>query len=141
MAWYVEHILKNKLQIESNSDLDSTLFSDLMVIKIAIKSLEISGVITKRDLSILELLTGNSTSVESSKALNLSRPTFSKRVVLLTDKIARKAGYDYTDTGFVERLGVNYKLTEEQVAAVKEYMSSKFKHKIMRKRYNVKKTI
>lgn len=133
MSWLTEYLLRNSFEIKRTHDFDSDQYNNLLLIEKRISTLLKDGFITDSDIKILKLLSYGTTFEDVSEQLNLSRETVSKRFTSICDKISFSLGDVFTDEGYLSYLQSKYRLSEEELLKIKDYMGSKFKNKLLRR--------
>lgn len=132
MSWIVQHLLRNKELIKSVPDIESDEYNNLLVVESKINELYNEGFLSDIDLSILQLVADGRPIRNLESEIDKNRITISKTFVQICDRISYFLGGYFTDEGFLDVLKSNYRLNDNQVSELKEYMSGKFKHKLMR---------
>lgn len=130
MSWIIESLLNNQDTIRETGDIDSDEFNDLMLVEKAVETLKKENLLTEDDLSILEFFRTEVTDKEDSRP---ERHTISKRYSQICDRIAYYLGGYFTDEGYLNYMLRKYKLTEEQIETMRNFMKSSYRHKIVRK--------
>ena len=133
MSWYLNHLLKNKIQIRSNIDLESEEYNDLLFIEKKIKELYEDDIISDDEVELLRYVEDGKPLVNSKEAFGKNRISLGRDFTSLCNKIAFYVGGYFTDEGYVHEMRVKYNLTDEQVEKMIDYMKSKYKNKLMRK--------
>ncbi len=136
MSWYIQTLLRNSLEIKSKSDIESDEYNDLIVIEKKYNDLYKLGIITNDDISLIEYMKDGKPLVNSKEGFGKNRMGVSKDFVNLCNKIAFYLGGYFTDDGYIHYMKTKYHLTDEQVGKMIDYMSSKYKNKIIRKTKN-----
>lgn len=133
MSWIVQHLLRNRELIRSVPDMESDEYNNLLVIESKIKELQQEGFLSDMDIYILDLVADGRPIRNLESDIDKNRITISKTFIQICDRISYFLGGYFTDEGFLEILKTNYRLSDSEVAKLKEYMTGKFKHKLMRK--------
>lgn len=136
MSWIVEHLIRNRDSIKSmygNTDgLEEDVYNNLLVLEGKINELYDSGLLSDLDLIVIE--SANNESLKSQLSIVMKdRHTYSKIFSQICERISYFLGGYFTDDGFLESLSKAYKLSHEQVETVRQYMSSRFRHKMIRR--------
>jgi hypothetical protein len=134
MSWYINHLMKNRLEIRTNGDIDSDEFNDLIIIEKKIKSLYMADIISKAEMSLIDYVADGKPMASSKENFGKNRISLAKDFSNLCRKIAFYVGGQFTDDGYVDYMKNKYHLTEEQVQKLHDYMNSKYKNKLMRKK-------
>lgn len=135
MSWIIQSLLNNKNFIHAANDINSDQFTDLLLVEKTITELKNKGLITEQDLGVIGEMTGDvSGFVERSKSQKDSQY---KKYVSICNRIAYYMGGYFTDEGYLSYMKRKYRLTDENVETMRNYMKSKFKHKIARKSSHV----
>lgn len=137
MSWYVEYLIINYNMIKSTGDIYSDAYSDLISVENAINILYKTDAFTTKDWSVIASFINLS---EINIPIDVSpfyckRRGFYKTLSSVANKIAELLGDDFSDEGYIEFLKTKYPLSEEQVARLRSFMSSQYRHRIMRKPY------
>lgn len=133
MAWYLQILLKNKVEIKSKSDINSDEYNDLIVVEKKIEDLYNAGIVSKNELSLIDYMEDGKPIVNSKKSFGKNRMSVAKDFRNLCSKIAFYIGGIFTDEGYIDYMKTKYNLTDEQVIKMRDYMESKYKNKLMRK--------
>jgi hypothetical protein len=133
VSWYVQNLLKNKLALRTDSDFESDQYNDLLVIEKKINELYNLGLISDAEINLIEYISDGKPLVDSMNGLGKNRISSARDVSKLCNKIAFFAGGYFTDDGYIDEMRRKYKLTDEEVNKMSQYMRSKFKHKLRRK--------
>jgi hypothetical protein len=139
MSWLVESLLRNRYSIKENPDMESDSYNNILAIEAAIRILSEDKFITSLEVQVLELVSAGYTFVDLEKVLGLSRETISKIFIGACNKISYYLGGEFTDEGMLEYMEEKYHLEENQINHLREFMKSKFKHKLVRKEQNDRK--
>jgi len=145
-AWYVESLIKNQESIwqnmykEANSgnepgyelDLYDEDYNNLILVQKQIKRMLESGLLSEKEVLVLESTLEGKTAADIEKEFGLSRLTISKIFSDICDRIALILGREFTNDGYLDYMANKYNLTPEQVEKAREYMSSNKRHAIMR---------
>lgn len=136
MSWLVKNLIKNRLQIHEQSELDSDNYNDLLVVEKKIEELYNNNILSKRDIEILSFISeGNIVSNKINK-FNVERHLLSKEFSSICDRIAFYLGGYFTDDGYMNYMKNKYKLSELSVERMKDYMKSNFRKDKLRKSTN-----
>lgn len=135
--WYVSHLLKNKLEIRSKLDLESDEYNDLLVIEKKIEDLCNAGIISDQELLLIRYVEDGKPMVGSKKDFGKNRISLARDFNSLCNKIAFYVGGYFTDEGYADYMRDKYSLTDEQIDRMVDYMKSKYKNKLMRKKKKV----
>jgi hypothetical protein len=131
MSWIIQSLLNDKNFIKETNDISADGYNDLLLIEKAISDLEKNGVLSKTDLEIISDMTGDVPGFDD-KPKSIKETEF-KRYVSICERIAYFMGGYFTDEGYLSYMSRKYRLTEEQVQVLQNYIKSPFKHRIMRK--------
>lgn len=134
MSWIVQNLLNSKVRIHSVGDIDSDEFNDLMVIEKAISDLSQTGTLSDQDLLIINSASEGGFASRVSKSIGINRNTLSKSYNKICERIAFYLGGYFTDEGYLGYMKKKYKLSDEQVEELRDFMKSKFKYKLMKSR-------
>lgn len=133
MSWYVEILLRNSLEIKSKADIESDEYNDLIFVEKRCEDLYNAKIITDSDLSLIRYMEDGKPLVKSKEDVGKNRISLAKDFVNLCNKIAFYLGGYFTDDGYVDYMKTKYRLTDEQVGKMLDYMKSKYKNKLIRK--------
>lgn len=133
MSWYLNSLLRNKIEIRSSSDIESDEFNDLIVIEKKIKELHEDNIISDQEMLLLKYVEDGKPLVNSKEGFGKNRISLTRDFNNLCNKIAFYVGGYFTDDGYVDYMKTKYNLTDEQVEKMLNYMKSKYKNKLMRK--------
>jgi hypothetical protein len=133
MSWLVQTLLKSRPYLLESHDLESDEYNNLLIIEKKVETLYKAGILSEFDLKVLGLVSSGKSIHEIEKELDLNRVTISKLFINLCGRIAYFIGGVFTDEGFIAQVAKNNNLTNDQVKTVRNYISSKFKHKTIRK--------
>lgn len=125
--------MKNRLEIRTNGDIESDEFNDLIIIEKKIKSLYMADIISKAEMDLIDYVADGKPIANSKEDYGKNRISLAKDFSNLCRKIAFYVGGQFTDDGYVDYMKTKYKLTDEQVQMLHDYMNSKYKNKLMRK--------
>jgi hypothetical protein len=117
--------------IREQGAVNSDEFDDLILIERAIKVLKNGGLLNDEDLEVIAEFTGD----QSTYALTTThqRKGLRKRFISICERIAFYLGGSFTDDGYLNYMKRKHRLTDTQINKLKEYISSAYKHKIIRK--------
>lgn len=132
MSYLVETLLLNRRQIRAEEDFTSDQYNDLLDVENAIKKLLHDGVLSQRDVVILMIIASTGNFNDAAKILGWSRISASRFYKKACDTIAANLGDYFTDEGFLSYMKEKYGLTDSNTKIIKEYMSSRFRHKLSR---------
>lgn len=136
MSWIVEHLVRNRDTIRSvygnEGGLDSDVYNNLLILESKIDELHNSGVLSDLDIIILESVNDIYLRDKLSTIIK-DRHTYSRVFSQICERISYFLGGYFTDDGFLESMAIGYGLTEEQVDIIRKYMSSRFRHKMIRR--------
>ena len=133
MSWYIMSLLKNKLEIQSNQDLDSDEYNDLLVIEKKIADLHDAEIISEQEMLLIKYVEDGKPMANSKAGFGKNRISLTRDFSNLCNKIAFYVGGYFTDDGYAHYMREKYNLTDEQVEKMINYMKSKYKNKLLRK--------
>lgn len=136
MSWLVQTLLRSKIGLKTQSDLESDDYLNLLIIEQKIKEMKESGQLSNDEIMILEQMSDGKPLYEASNALNKYRNQVTKNFYLICDRIAFALGGEFTDDGYLNYMQKKYKLTDVQVEQLKVYMHGRFRYTVMKKRRN-----
>jgi len=105
-----------------NISFDSSAYDDLMTVLEKIKYLHDRGVISDRQLQILNLVSENISYQDIAVILGMARRLVSKSFKETCEVVAYYLGEYFTDEGFVEYIVNKYSLNENQIEQVQKYI-------------------
>ena len=149
MSWYIHKLLSDEDQIRSQVILDTTcyfnvvglpdssiecqfdtdLYSDLLTVEAKIKQLKDNGLISKNDLIALDCIKLNKSYLELEKLYRVDEEAILSWVKSFLSKLAFHLGSYFTDEGYLNMLKEKYKLSDEEILAVKTYIEGNYKLK------------
>lgn len=154
MSWRVETLLRNRNKIRldaeallTNNDVNITVghrmptddsldsfddFNDLLLVEKCIKELSSAGMLSQKDLYIINAVSGGDPIVSTAMSVKMGRLTFSKKFKDICNRISYVLGGPFSDDGFVDELAIRCNLTEEETRIAKDYMKGRFRHKLLR---------
>lgn len=131
MSWIIASLLNDKNYIRERNEIDSDEFNDLLMVERAVETLTNRGLLSKEDLEILALMSGDKVGfMEKQKS---QKETIYKKYVTICERIAYYMGGYFTDDGYISYITKKHGLTEEQEIILHNYINSPFKHKIAKK--------
>lgn len=136
MSWIVQTLLRNRLEIQSNPDLESDEYNDLLSLDVHINSLYSRGLLTDAELRLIDFMSGENTTSTEYRRMNFR--VVQRKFATLCNKIAYHLGGIFTDDGYLEHMQNSYNLNDEQLEKIKLYMEGNHKHRLKRKPENVK---
>jgi hypothetical protein len=134
MSWIVQNLLRNKVSILTEPDLESDEYNNLLVIQTKIKDLYSDGLLSDMDMYILELASDGRPLRDMEETLYKSRITITKTFRQICNRVAYFLGGYFTDEGFLENMRINYRLSSENIDAIKKHMAGQFKHTLMKRK-------
>jgi len=133
MAYLVESLIRNRPQIKSLHDEESDEYNSLLILEKKVDELYKYGIISKKEMSILNLLSLGYSIGDLHLKLKADRTLISKKIKRISDKLAYYLGGEYTDAGYLDYMREKHKLTDSQVHILEAYMNGKYHNRIMRK--------
>jgi hypothetical protein len=132
-VWYLNYLLKNRIEIRGKNDIESDEFNDLIVIEKKIEELYKDGIISDDEISLLSYIEDGKPVANSKENFGKNRISLAKDFTKLCNKIAFYVGGYFTDDGYADYMKTKYNLTDPEVEKMLIYMKSKYKNKLMRK--------
>lgn len=133
--WYIEYLLKNREEIRLSNDLDSDLFNDLLIVEREIKRFLNSGLISDKELEILEVILNSRSLLSAQDKAKYRRATMSKIFKGTCQKLSLSLGGIFTDEGYIQYMIDKYNLKDEEIKKLSAFIQSKYRQKIMKKSY------
>lgn len=134
MSWYVEYLLRNREEIRCKQDIESDEFNDLLLVEKEISSLLKRSLITKPEIQVLSsYLEGHN--VED---LELNKRSIILVIRSVTKRISMCLGGIFTDEGYIDYIKNKYKLDNEQVKVIANYIRSYHKYESLSKTHKEK---
>ena len=133
MSWIIQALLRSSVELRSESNINSDEFTDLMLLEKWIKDLHIANIISKEELELIHYVEDGKPMVNSKHDFGKNRISLARDFVNLCNKIAFYVGGYFTNDGYIDYMMVKYNLTDDEVARMVSYMTSKYKTKLLRK--------
>lgn len=115
------------------SSVDSDIYNDLLLVESKIKELHGEGVLSDKDLRLLNTFSWNPSTMKLEIETGIPSETFNSRFSKICNVIATHLGGIFTDKGYLDFMKEKYNLSNDQINTLKKYMSSSIKHKIARR--------
>lgn len=132
-SWYVEYLMMNRFDIANNPEQDLETYEDLLDVIRAYAVLKKRGLLTEKEIDVLESVPSI---MSASRILNMYKSTVSRLFQSACFKIGEYLGGYFTNVGYIDYMQEKYKLLPIQVKALKLFMNSEYRFRIMRKQYN-----
>lgn len=100
-----------------------------------------ADIISRAEMDLIDYVADGKPMANSKENFGKNRISLAKDFSNLCRKIAFYVGGQFTDDGYVDYMKTKYKLTDEQVQKLYEYMNSKYKNKLMRKQNKANESI
>jgi hypothetical protein len=136
VSWYLNLLIKNKLEIKSKGDLESDEYNDLLVVEKKIQDLHDAEIISDQEMLLIYYVEDGKPMANSKEDFGKNRITLANDFSSLCSKIAFYMGGYFTDDGYADYMRKKYNLNDEQVTRMIDYMKSKYKNKLLRKQKN-----
>lgn len=136
MSWIVQTLLNKRTEIKSSPDLESDQYNDLLLVEKAMSELLEKGVITSDDLILIDFFGSGNIPLDSRRELNKHRVTVARHFDAICERIAFYLGGYFTNDGYIDYMVNKYKLSEEQESTLRDFIRSKYRHRIIRKTHN-----
>jgi len=136
MSWIVQHLLINSEVLHAQSDFESDEYNNLLVVEKKIEELLDKGLLSERELNILNVVASGDLYGDLDESLGLNRRTVYKIFNDICEKISFSIGDVFTDAGYISYMAEKYNLTARQIEKLENFITSNLKHKIMRSPYN-----
>lgn len=124
-SWIVETLLRNRLLIKSEGDIESDTFNDVLVIEKKIKDLYGQGLLSNFEIEIIDFVSDGKPFTNSKELLGKDRTTISKDFSIICERIAYFLGGYFTNEGLIEDLTKRLNLNEEQIKRAREFIYKK----------------
>ena len=131
MSWIVQSLLSNRNTVKALADIESDEYNDLLRVEMAINSLQQRGLISEEDLEVVAEMCGDIPGLALKP--KHTREAIYRKFDTICERIAFYLGDYFTDEGYLFYMKHKYKLSEQQVDVMRTYMTSVYRHKIMRK--------
>lgn len=132
MSWKVETLLTNRLKIRADCNLESDDYNDLILVEDKAQELYELGVLSKIESRILNMYADGDSLSEICKDVSIGKRTIILIFRRACEKIAFSLGGDFTDFGTVSEMAEKYKLDQEHLDNLVNYINSEYKHKLSR---------
>lgn len=133
MSWIIQSLLKNSIEIKTQSDLDSDDFNNLLIVEKKIKEMRKDGLLTQKDIDLLEQISDGKPLYNTENSTNKSKIALARKFYKICERIAFALGDEFTDEGYLSALQKKQHLTDEEVEKGRKYMKGRYRYKIMRK--------
>lgn len=133
MSWIVQRLLMDSPRIRETHDMDSDEYNDLLIIEKKINDMKKRSLITPVESTILSYIVQGYLLDDIENFCGISRETISKIFKSLCEKISYSIGGEFTDDGYIEEIAKRNRLTDQEQDILKNFMSSKLRHKVMRR--------
>jgi len=124
-------LLNKKNYIRETLDIDSDEYNDLILVEKAIKELRERGFLSDKDLEVISEMAGDIGRFDE-RPVN-QRKALYKKFTAICDRVAFYMGDYFTDDGYLDYMKTKYKLNDEQVDILLNYIKSRFRHKLAKK--------
>jgi len=108
--------------------LENDEYNNLILVESAINKLFEFGVLTEKDLEVINFVRDGNVSFSGNTGLGRGRVTMSRRFEELCERLAFYMGGYFTNDGFIEHLAVEYNLTTDDVKKIRDFIQSKYRH-------------
>lgn len=132
-SWYVEYLIMNRFEIASNPEQDLETYEDLLDVVKAYAALKKHRLLTEKEINVLESIPSI---MSASRILSLDKNTVKNLFNSACNKIGNYLGNYFTNDGYINYMQEKYNLSSLEVEALKLFMNSKYRFRIMRKQYN-----
>ena len=133
MSWIIQTLLRDRPYLLESHDLESDDYNNLLLVEKKVDTLYKAGILLPFDIDVLRAVSNGDSVIDLEKKLGLNRVTISKLFISLCNRIAYFMGGGFTDEGYIAQVARDNRLTNNQVKILRKYISSKFKHKVIRK--------
>ena len=165
MSWIVQHLLSNRTSIRFKSNvfekeyrdsptllnlsfdfmgsnigyndqqINGDEFNDLLLVERAITELREKMVLSKRDEDIIKFVEDGNTAFSGKNPFKRGPDALIKDFELICERIAFYLGGYFTNDGYIEYMVEEYNLNEKQEKTVRDYIKSRYKHTILRRKH------
>lgn len=111
-------------------NLEDDVYNDLLIVERKVKDLVKAKMLTKKEIIILRKILEGKNIADIESESGISRITVSKIFSELCDRIGYLLGGEFTDEGFLDYLKDKYKLNNEQLETLTEFLGSNKRHSI-----------
>lgn len=132
MSWYVENLLLNRDSIRASTvivdggytyvDLTGNDYNNLLVLEKTIDELYELGIITDKELKVIDQIATAKPLRELEKEDSMARHSLSRIFYTVCEKLAFILGGEFTDEGYLKYIQHKFKLNDKQVEQAREYM-------------------
>jgi hypothetical protein len=137
-SWYVEVLLRNRLQIRENilekentlteqivtADLDDEDYNNLLIVEKTLQDLLNNRQLSAKEIIIINMLLQYKSLSQIEKETGYTRMWIVKIIEDVCDRIAFILGDEFTNEGYLSRLAEKNHLTEAQIETARVYMNS-----------------
>jgi hypothetical protein len=116
--------------------LENDDYNDILLVEKSIKELTLKGVLSDYDLQVLDFVRDGNISFSGETGFDRGRETLVKDFEYLCERLAFYMGGYFTNDGYIDELAVKYKLDAVQEAAMREYIQSRYRHTLIRRKSN-----
>lgn len=134
MSWIIQSLLMDSNIIKEQASVDSDEFDDLVLVEKAIQSLSEMNRLSEDDLKVIAEFTGDASSFPVTTSAQ--RRSLRKKFIDICNRIAYYLGGSFTDDGYLDYIQEKYGLEDSQVEKLRQYITSAYKHKLIRKPKN-----
>lgn len=131
MSWIIQSLLNRKNYIHEVSDSEDDDYNDLLLIEKAIETLKEKEELSLEDTNIIGEMTGDIVGLVY-KEMGQKKQVY-KKYTEICKKIGEYMGGYFTDDGYLDYMKDKYKLSDTQMETLRNYISSVFKHKLIKK--------
>jgi hypothetical protein len=131
MSWIIQSLLMDKNIIKEQGSVENDELDDLILVERTIKQLVQRHLLSSDDVKVIEEFTGDDSSFPNTSSAQ--RRSLRKKFNEVCNRIAFYLGGSFTDEGYLDYIQEKHNLTDTQVEKLRNYISSAYKHKLIRK--------
>lgn len=132
MSWKVESLLLNRAAIRSDYGPGDDVWEELVFLEDKIKRLKEAGRLTDFEVEVLDKVIFYGSLNEAGRDMGMIGKTVARYFHNACYRIGFYLGSTYTDEGTITEMTEKYNLTPEQIEKMREFISGRYKHRVMR---------
>jgi len=135
MSWYTQILFKDSLKIRARQDISSDEYNDLIVLEKKIEQLYEAGILSEKEKKLVDAFKEGKNLTDLKGIVYKNKDTIAIVITSVFKKISFYLGGYFTDEGYVAYMTEKYNLSDEEVALMVEYMTSKLRYKLIRRKH------